>query len=330
MVETLLRFSQVRYTRRDAPLAGLQLDVPVGDDVSAAEESGGAKKGFQSHAGLPSCVACLGTSFEAESTDLKPVVACVEALATKCLFPAFLFLTYFEPSIYNGFISKSVAPKVATLWESVRGTYRANVLQANVYYYAGEPVTSVPVESLSFVAERKVQQVLHDAEKALKALEYFHVTHARADETFILGTRRPCVADAYAYAAASSFMHADFSKSSLASFQKKMREECPSLLKYVERLRVMFFDEYSGTYNLKPLTNVTDAAAGASKLDELYRKGRFSTLVWTAAFATVYFLIANIDMLSFDLGEDSEEKAEGSSAAAASTPPKEAAESQAN
>ncbi|CAD2221100.1 hypothetical protein AGDE_00338 [Angomonas deanei] len=302
-LETLFRFAQVGYTTVESSFRNLKLDISQGDN----------KAERQTYEGFASCFSYLVKTLHVESVqgDLKPVLTCIEAIAVKCLFPAFIFLTHFEPSIYNTSIRKTVAPKVSTFWEGMTNSYRTNVLKSNVFYYTGEPNVTIPSAVLSVMSEKKMTEVLEEVEKSLKSLELLHISHTRADETFILGTARPSVADAYVYAGASSFLHADFSASILLiAFQKRIRDECPLLTKYVEKLRVMLYEEYNGTYNLKPCVLPDESAADLRRLEGLYSRGRLPALVWTGVFATIYFITANADMFTVDLVESDSEEGE--------------------
>lgn len=140
--------------------------------------------------------------------------------------------------------------------------------------------------SLSVSQLQIVNSVLSDVENALVAMELQHISFARAEDMFLLGTSAPSLADVYAYVAISLFLHADFtshrllqlspSSSSSAStkqqqqqkaaksnqettttqmlmlcFQQRIRQECPQLIKYVQKLRALLYDEYSGSYFLQ-------------------------------------------------------------------------------
>lgn len=325
-VETMLRITRVRYTKRDAHYRDVAVSVPA--EPAATLPGGGrhgngyAKGGTASEyvmmRGVEAAMKGLSAALDAEvvANDMRPAAACVEALATKVLFPAFVFLSLYDYSAYQYAIRKSVTPKVGTLWETVRGTFRMNALKENAYFHGdANGGAAPPTSSAPSVAQAKVMEsVLAEVANALQSLELLHATHAGVGGSFFLGTAQPCSVDAYAYAGVSAFLHADFSSFGappvvaedyvrspiLAQAQQRMREECPLLLRYVEKVRVLLFEDYGSTYNLKPaaLTEAAERTAAVQAAHSLYAKGRVSTLLWTGAFAFAYFLVANADLLA--------------------------------
>lgn len=148
------------------------------------------------------------------------------------------------------------------------------------------------------------------------------------------------VFDAYVYGAISCFIHADFeelreryrschhhpssSSSSYAHFkgtakspsphiyleslQKRIREQCPSLVQYVEQLREVLFQDKATVYLLHPLP---DPVPERPPEVDIFAKGRAKTLFWTAAFGLAYFFLTNIGLAIQALEGDDEEGDEG-------------------
>lgn len=316
-VETMLRIAQVRYTKQDGHYRDLAVSIPK--DAAPAAKGKRRTQEYGVVRGLPAVMKALGSSLDTDiiANDQRPVAACVETLTTKCLFPAFAFLTFYDYGLFQYGVSKSVTPKIGSLWESVRGTFRTNVLRENPYFYGDANAGTAPPSSTtpSLGRSRVMEAILDEVTRALKSLELLHVSHAGANESFFLGTSRPCSTDAYAYAAASAFFHADFSSLGspaggaagsfvvspvMARFQQKAREECPLLLKYVEKVRLLLYEDYSSSYNLKPaaLGEAVEQSAAMQAAEDLYVKGRLRALVTTGVFAFVYFVIVNADLLA--------------------------------
>lgn len=304
-VECMLHITGARFEPRHSRLEGLSLTVP--------DPAGGPGAAVTTR-GLAPIMEFIGTAVDAvvaPAEEQRADLACVEALAVGRIFPAFVFLVHFHPQAYLEAIRKRVEPKVATVWESAFGTYRANVLKRNYYTYTGEECPP-PSGALSITSAAKMEAVLQEVTRALRALEQLHVLRSKGKgkETFILGTDRATTADAYAYAAVSCMVHADFSGCPfLQSEQATLRERCPALVQYAERVRVRYFEEYKATYQLRPVRTNT-AAPLLTGDDALYRKGRLATLVTTGIFASLYFLIVNADVIVATLEALMEEEEE--------------------
>jgi hypothetical protein len=324
-VEVMLRFAGVRASRRDARLEALSLTIH--EPGKSAESTTSAP---EICTGLMPCLKRL--SSEEGVTELGSTATteamCVEVLTTQCIFPAFNFIVLFDPLVYRAAMAKSVEPKVATFWEGITGSYRDGVLRRNPYFYTGTAVPSVPSGRLSLVHLAKLREVGAEVDKAFAALESLCVSHGdAATDTFFMGTTKPTYIDALVYAAASSFFHAGVGDTALVmkAHQQRLMEACPRLLKYTERLRHQFFEADSGTYCLKPRSFVDEdpGAAMAAAAELHFRKGRLQTLIWTGVFASVYFVLANADMvvalLEAMLTEEAEELAEETAAAEAET-----------
>ncbi|KAG5479885.1 hypothetical protein LSCM4_05893 [Leishmania orientalis] len=311
-VEAMLRFSEVRYTRADARLGDLSLKISPAASSSlpaaSISSSSTADEKPEVCAGLMSCLKRLvdeGVVDPVPSTCAATAV-CVEVLTVQCLFPAFLFTVHFDPAVYKAAVHKSVEPKVASFWERIRGTYREQTLKANPFFHSGAPVAEVPRGKLSLVGLAKLKEVGEKVDSAFAALESLWKTtnsaSAAAGDVFFLGTPRPTYVDALVYAAVSSFLHADWREAaaSVKAQQRRLRDACPALLEYVERLRHHFFEADSSTYCLKPRDAAASAdpnLAMANEAERQYRNGRLQTLWWTGLFATVYFLLVNADIL---------------------------------
>ncbi|KEG09585.1 hypothetical protein DQ04_04991040 [Trypanosoma grayi] len=292
-VECMLRFVGAHYVKRDAPL-------PVALEVAAS--SGSSK--MVRYSGLASCLQSIENSTrldaEALSHEQRTLSLCVKALVENELLPAFVYITHSDTPLFKNAIRKGVVPKVATAWQRLRGTYRCGVLE----------------KSACCGRYSNLEEALERMESGLRALETLHVANAKAAGNFLLGTERPCGADALAYAAASSFLHADFvsncASGAVVRAQRRVKEECPALLEYVERLRLLYFEEYSGFYTLRA-TGGPDATAADPKhaMDETFRQGRWAVLAWTAGFAAVYFVLTNAELILALLSEfDGEEMLE--------------------
>ncbi|KAK7196730.1 hypothetical protein NESM_000612800 [Novymonas esmeraldas] len=322
-VEAMLRFVGARYTRADARMADLSLTI--------AAQTAGTSAGASADASAPErwagLLPCLQRLRDEPAVDAVPrahaaTAVCVEVLTTQCLFPAFVFLTHFDSSVYTVTMRKSVEPKVASLWESVRGTYRTTVLHTNPFLYSGATAAAeVPRGRLSQTALAKLKEVSDAVDKAMAALESLCVSAAAAaaataaaattrpcpaaGANFFLGTSRPTHVDALVYAAASCFIHADVGAAAVGmrEHQRRLQDACPALLQYVERLRHQFFESDGGSYCLAPRDTAAEAAAAepseqvAKAAEQQYRRGRLQTLWWTGLFATVYFVLVNVDML---------------------------------
>ncbi|ORC84177.1 uncharacterized protein TM35_000481380 [Trypanosoma theileri] len=300
-VEAMLRFVGAHFVKHDAPL-------PVACEIRTAvnnkNTSWRSKGQKERHEG---CMACLNfiennTHLDAEMvpSDQQPLLLCVKVLALKSLFPAFVYITHMDDGLYKSVIQKAIVPKVATTWQRLRGTYRNDVLEHNP----------------SCGHYSSVEEAVKEIESGLRALETLHVAHANSAGTFLLGTERPCSADAMAYAAASSFLHADFAghqaSTVILEAQQRLREECPVLLKYVEKLRMLYFEEYSAFYNLRPTESCNQGMKNGmeSSQDDMYRRGRWTTITCTVGFTLMYFVLTNAKLILLLLEELSEEEEE--------------------
>ncbi|CAJ1024293.1 Glutathione S-transferase, C-terminal domain containing protein, putative [Leishmania lindenbergi] len=268
------------------------------------------------------CLKRIGSegAFEPVPSTCAATVLCVEVLTVQCLFPAFLFFTHFDPTLYKATMRKSVEPKVASFWEGIRGTYREHILRANPFFYSGTPAAEVPDGKLSLTALSKLKEVGREVDKAFAVLESLRKATVSAsvttDDMFFLGTSRPTYVDALVYAAASSFVHADLSEASagVRVHQRRVQDACPALLEYVERVHHQFFEADSGAYCLKPREAAAEADPNvvvAKEVEQQYRSGRLQTLWWTGVFASVYFFLVNADMLValLERAEEAEEAA---------------------
>ncbi|GET88420.1 hypothetical protein, conserved [Leishmania tarentolae] len=332
-VETMLRIAQARYTRADARLGDLSLTISqaasLSSGASATSNTGAAKTKSEVCVGLMACLKRLGSECACDTVPATHAAsaACVEVLTIQCLFPAFLFYTHFDPVIYAAAMRRSVEPKVASFWEGLWGTYREHVLRANSFFYSGIAAAEVPRRKLSLTSVDKLKEVGEEVDRAFAVLESLRKAATSASiETgnmFFLGTSCPTYIDALVYAAASCFVHADLREASavVKGQQRRVQDACPALVEYVETMRRQFFESDSGTYGLKPCNTTADAnpnVAMANEAERQYRSGRLQTLWWTGVFATVYFLLANADML-VALLENAEEDGEEAAAVEAGT-----------
>nr|CCC93278.1 conserved hypothetical protein [Trypanosoma congolense IL3000] len=278
-VECMLRLIGAHYKKQDAALP-VTLEVPV---------AGGGDMATERRKGLASCLEFIesATHRDAEviTAALEPQALCVRALAELTLLPAFVYITHADSGLYNGAIRRAVEPKVASVWQRLRGSYCKDVLTGS----------SCRVRFTSVAA------ALREAERALRALEVVCSTNTASGNIFILGTGRACSIDALAYAAVSSFMHADFSdrhaSGGVVAMQRWLRRECPALLKYVEQLRLLYFEEYSSFYTLRASGVASDCDAAQEAAADLFARGRWKVLTFTGVFSTLFFLSANIDVL---------------------------------
>ncbi|CCW70377.1 unnamed protein product [Phytomonas sp. Hart1] len=296
-LETALRFLQVRYVKKDAAMRDLRMVIPPSRD-SPPEKDRPAEP-ITLH-GFRDCMRYLSalTDVDVVQSDHQHVGACVEGIATTCLFPAFTFFVHFEPNLFHYGLRKVVVPKVGGFWERLSGSFRRNILRSNVFSYVeGAAHGPTPFRTES----RQVAEVLGEVEKAFRALERLHLSYARTDETFFSGTSSPSSTDAYVYAGVSSFLHADFGgphgSPQLAAFQATVKEECAHLVKYVEWMRQMFYEDYNGKYGLKKTTAVATAEMVAAAAEDAYASGRTRVLFTTGVFAFLYFIFANSDVI---------------------------------
>ncbi|EKF30990.1 hypothetical protein MOQ_005180 [Trypanosoma cruzi marinkellei] len=303
-VECMLRFVGAHFVKRDAPLP-VALEVPTGSGSAVGcHENGGVVR----KTGVVSCLQQIEESVHVDE-DVLPVEKrhlslCVKILVVNSLLPAFVYLTHCDLDLFDHSIRKGVVPKVATLWQRLLGSYRRSVLEH-----------SGCCGRYSSVAE-----ALEEAEKGLRALQTLYVGNSNPPGTFFLGTERPCSADALAYAAASSFLHADFANHhaplAVVKMQKRLQGECVTLVKYIERVRQMYFEEYSAFYTLRAVpTSATGAHSGnvAPEPDDLFKKGRRMVVAWTIGFSLLYFTLSNANLILEALSElqvDDEEEVE--------------------
>ncbi|CCW62923.1 unnamed protein product [Phytomonas sp. EM1] len=298
-IETALRFLQLRYVVKDAAMRELRMVIPA--DPMTDSTSPAVCRGF------PACFRHLAalTDTDVVQSDHKHVVACVEWIATKCLFPAFTFLIHFEPNLFHYGVRKAVVPRVAGIWERLCGAFQRNVLRSNVYSYACGTATTPHGPPLSAAGIRQVKEVLEEVEKAFRALELLHLSYAQTDETFFFGTLSPCSTDAYVYAGVSCFLHADFGgphgSPHLVAFQTTVKEECSHLVRYVEWMRQMYYEGYSAKYGLKQPDGFGIAEMEAAAAEDLYSRGRSKVLLMTGMFAFVYFIFANSNLIALFL-----------------------------
>ncbi|KPI84201.1 hypothetical protein ABL78_6741 [Leptomonas seymouri] len=303
-VEAMLRFTNVRVSRRDARLEGLSLTIHAPNSPEAS--STGAPKEQtkpEVHTGLMPCLKRLSSEdgvAQLSSTQTTEAV-CVEMLTERCIFPALLFAMHFDPTVYRATMAKSVEPKVASFWEGLQGSYREHVLRSNPYLYTGRSVPSIPRGRLSVEHVVRLKEVEAEVEKAFAALEALCASKCTSAETFFMGTTKPTYVDALVYAAASCRFHADAgaAASMMMGSQRRLMDACPHLLRYTERLRNQFFEADRGTYCLKrrDFAEEDPAAAMASAAEQAFRKGRLQTLLWTGLFSMVYFVLSNADIV---------------------------------
>lgn len=310
-VETMLRVGNVRYTRRDAPMRALHLAIPDATHNGANEKGDRSRSKWTEVSGVKACIAHIAADTKSVAHQgnrhSESMTTAVEALCVDRLFPAFTFLVHYDAGVYDHSIKKSVVPKVGSLWESLRGTFCRHLLEVNSLRYrdgtdllaAGFPQS----KAMSAAQQKVLGAVVEVATEALIALEGLRVS----TEMGFLGASQPGVVDAYAYAAASVFLHSDFGGSNtLPLVQKKMRESCPALVVYAGKMRAAFYEEFSGTYALRPVTP-SAMALEEETMAEKYAAGRLRTLVWTGLFCVLYFSVVNADILAAYMAESDEE-----------------------
>lgn len=364
-VEAMLRFVGARYTRADAPLGELALSIAPAassttkDAAASAPSASAVDANRDLNTGLTACLQRLTVEpgVDAVPSSQAAAATTAEVLTQQCLFPAFVFLTHFDPAVYSAALRKSVEPKVAGFWEGLRGTYREHVLRANPFFYTGVPVSDVPRGKPTMSMLKKLGEVGAKVDAALAALESLCQAAPGRPTTgtaFFLGTARPTYIDALVYAAVSTFVHADVGSGSSSSgssrsdagsadvgvkaHQQRIQDAHPGLVAYAERLRHQFFEADSGCYCMKPRESAEAAAAAAdpnaaaaAAQEKMFRAGRLQTLWWTGLFACVYFALANADMLVALLEEaETEAEAEAEAEAAAESAAAAAAEASAS
>ncbi|KAG8342644.1 hypothetical protein ERJ75_000460600 [Trypanosoma vivax] len=292
-VECMLRFVGAHYVRRDAAMP-VSIEVPVGalsdEDTGSTTDgpvvSGPAK--FERRTGLSACMqlieSCTHLDAEILPSSQLPLSTCIRALVEKMLLPAFVYITHSEANLFYNSIRKAVVPKVGTFWQQLRGTYRMDVLK----------------RSVCCGRYNSVGQALEEIENGLRSLDALCVANASSTGLFILGTRRPGSTDALAYAAASSFFHADFTSRSasgtIVNAQRRLKEQCPDLVSYVERLRLQYFDDYSAFYSIRATKTTQHTSDAAQQAKAVSFKGRWKLLTFTGVFSLVYFVLANADV----------------------------------
>lgn len=304
-IETMLRFASLNYTCGNSRIESVRLEVSDDSSTTAATPPPAQRR-------VEGTLPCLRyISSQMQQGDLSPAMeataTCVELLTLQFLFPAFLYLTHSNLPMYAAEMQRSVQPKVATFWEALCGSYRVHVLSRN-------PV-AIQCRASGKAGATAAVEVMERVEKCMAALEKLcsasepatraAAAAADAEECFFLGTTRPTHVDALVYAAASSFFHADFSSggpagdASLESLQSSVLDACPSLLRYTERLRHMFFEAYSGTYSLKARLSEEEqnGASQRAMVDAMYRTGRLRTVCLTGIFAAIYFVLSNAGVI---------------------------------
>ncbi|CBH14966.1 hypothetical protein, conserved [Trypanosoma brucei gambiense DAL972] len=279
-IECMLRIVGAHYKKRDGGLP-VTLEVPV---------DGRNKPAMKRHEGLTSCLQLIesATHQDAEviTSALEPEALCVRLTAEVVLIPAFVYITHSDAGILRNAIQKAVEPKVASMWQRFRGSYSRHVVQQT-----------------SFCRSYKnMGEAIENVERCLRAIEAICSINTAGNGMFILGTERPCSADALIYAAASSFFHADFASrqasGDIIAMQQRLREGCPTLLTYVERLRGLYFEDYSAFYHLRAPTCGMEGEATQKAAEETFVRGRWKVLAFTGVFSITYFLVANIDVFS--------------------------------
>ncbi|RNF09167.1 uncharacterized protein Tco025E_07024 [Trypanosoma conorhini] len=298
-VECMLRFVGAHFVKRDAPLP-VALEIPTSSGSPVVR-----KKGLVSCLQLIEDV--LHVDEEVLSVEQRQLLLCVRVLVEKSLLPAFVYITHSDQNLFTHSIRKGVEPKVATLLQRLRGNYRSSVVDGSgcCGRYAS------------------MEEALAEVEKGLRALQAFHVSHSKSSGTFFLGTERPCSADALAYAAASSFLHADFAghhaPATLVELQRRLKEDCPALVTFIEKVRQTYFEDYSAYYTLRATNErgAGDAAARPPSGDELFKKGRWMCVAWTIGFSLLYFTLSNANLILEALSElEPEAEAEAEAEAA--------------
>ncbi|RNE97964.1 hypothetical protein TraAM80_09045 [Trypanosoma rangeli] len=285
-VECMLRFVGAHFVKRDAPLP-VALEIPTSSGSTVVRETG-----------LLSCLQLmediLHVDAEVLSVEQRHLSLCVSVLVEKSLLPAFVYLIHSDKNLFNHSIRKGVEPKVATLLQRLQGNYRSSVLDG----------------SGCCGRHSSVEEALAEVEKGLRALQAFHVSHSNSSGagTFFLGTERPCSADALAYAAASSFLHADFAShhapAAVVELQRQLKEDCPALVTYIEKVRQMYFEEYSAYYTIRTNKSCTgDASKQSSSEDDVFKKGRWTYVAWTIGFTMLYFVLSNANLILEALSE---------------------------
>mmetsp|Transcript_65386 Transcript_65386/g.76059 ORF Transcript_65386/g.76059 Transcript_65386/m.76059 type:complete len:305 (+) Transcript_65386:40-954(+) len=125
------------------------------------------------------------------------------------------------------------------------------------------------------------------------------------------GQPRHPLSECLAFAAISGFVDADLFASSsmqLTNIATFVSQSLPDLVSFVERIRASQFEDFRGSYHLRP----TDASKETQiAAEQLFVKGRWITLMTTSIFAVLYFTVVNADTIlnlisAFEEGEGEE------------------------
>lgn len=322
MTECFLRVSHIVYRKVDGPHDQLQLFFP--SEVTDSQLRPAASvKGFDdiSHLihhqeeGRPASSAHLTSS-------QNEIQTAVRHLSERCLAPAFTFLLYFDPSTYLA----EAAPQIDSVVSpsSFFGTltratsYRARVLEANPY--GGATAAEITKRNPKVITEEGRRYAQNVTSKVLQVFSLIECYCERCSQqegsNFYFSFRpTPSLLDATLFGACSPFIHANFhhtkkvfpENSLLEDVQVAIRQQCPTLVSYVERVRSMCFTELEGRYALHSLPQQSKPSLPLQP--DIYCPGRVRTLLFTAVFTVLYGFLSNIT-LEASVSDSQEEEGE--------------------
>jgi hypothetical protein len=275
------------------------------------------------------------------SDSLRGDAAAVEAVARAFLFPAFQFLLHSDAALRSAAVgsaslSSSWIRRVASSW-ALRGGGSGGALQFKNVAAALE-LAEKGLNALDRMLSARGARISDSSTfTAATAANSMYVDRGFAAEAvggggapvqvFILGTPYPTSGDCFAFAAATLFLHGDFygggncRDTTLLKWQARARSQFPLLLGYAERIRRAYFEDLSGTYGLKAIPALDDAVVESA----VYREGRLWTVLATASFSFVYFVVVNAGVILQLLGGgdnyDEPQQGGGSGADGVEAPP---------
>jgi hypothetical protein len=249
------------------------------------------------------------------SDVLRGDAAAVEAVAQAFLFPAFRFIAESDPGL-----STTVKGASTSMWSSwvrslalVLPSGRKKEFPSVAAALEAAEKGLMSLDRLLCAKGARIVDAGGGQGRATAASLYGSTASPASHAAmFVLGTSYPTSADCFAYAAASLFLHADFfggqsRDTTLLKWQVKARQQYALLLNYAESTRRAFFEDFAGTYSLKPIPTLDDANAESA----VYKEGRWKTVAATVSFAMLYFVVVNAGVIVQLLGGDEGDGDEG-------------------
>ena len=280
-MEAALRFTSVRFERKvtDSERRVDVSDSSIGETLSI--------KTFDE---LVDLLARNSKDLNASVTSEKrPIALAIEKLCMGCLLPAFQYLAL-ECNVPS-YTSSS-------LWSLVDG---------------GRNETRTTLSSVYSL--QSSAQATSLAEKALVGLELLvtlPMNTVGGGTKFCLGNSEPTSADCLLFACVTALLHAKWTSPAVLLWQEGMKTRHHRLLQFTEVLRLLYFETYSGFFQLRP---VPSDLLNSNADDATYRRGRSATVAVTALFASVYFVLVNaqviVDVVRALSGGDEDEVDEG-------------------